>query len=391
MTAERASPATRGELEDAGLDEQVAPGFDYALPPELIAQTPAAERDGARLLVMHRDDGSITHSMVRRLPDWLCPGDLMIVNRSRVIQARLRGRSSSGTRVEILLVAPIASEAQRSRRGSSAEPAASPPGQAPCWQALVRPARRLRPGMPIVLEQPTPRAGEGAVRGIEVSVQRVADGSADIVFPPGVDVTALAEEIGEPPLPPYIRRPYGPLPDDRERYQTVFASEPGSIAAPTAGLHLTTELLGRLRERGVGLAEVILHVGPSTFLAGRGGDRAIALEPERYTLPRATVDAVRSTKGRGRIVAVGTTTTRALESAARAGWPEGEQQSRLFLKPGSRFAVIDALLTNFHLPGSSLLALVSGFAGVERTRAAYREAVEAGYRFYSYGDAMLVV
>ena len=229
------------------------------------------------------------------------------------------------------------------------------------------------------------------MRGIEVSVQRVADGSADIVFPPGVDVTALAEEIGEPPLPPYIRRPYGPLPDDRERYQTVFASEPGSIAAPTAGLHLTTELLGRLRERGVGLAEVILHVGPSTFLAGRGGDRAIALEPERYTLPRATVDAVRSTKGRGRIVAVGTTTTRALESAARAGWPEGEQQSRLFLKPGSRFAVIDALLTNFHLPGSSLLALVSGFAGVERTRAAYREAVEAGYRFYSYGDAMLVV
>jgi S-adenosylmethionine:tRNA ribosyltransferase-isomerase len=249
--------------------------------------------------------------------------------------------------------------------------------------------------MPILLEGPAARSGDVAgsavASRVEVTVRRVSNGSADVAFPPGVDVAALAEEIGEPPLPPYIRRPAGPLPDDRERYQTIFASEPGSIAAPTAGLHLTRQLLARLRERHIRFAELLLHVGPSTFLAGRSGGRGIALEPERYTLPAATAEAVHSTKGHARIVAVGTTTTRALESAARAGWPTGEQQTTLFLKPGSRFAVIDALLTNFHLPGSSLLALVSGFAGVEHARAAYREAVEARYRFYSYGDAMLIV
>jgi S-adenosylmethionine:tRNA ribosyltransferase-isomerase len=203
-----------------------------------------------------------------------------------------------------------------------------------------------------------------------------------------VPVMELLDRSGHIPLPPYIRRPDESA--DRERYQTVFAKYPGSVAAPTAGLHLTERLLGELRHAGVSVAEVVLHVGPATFLAGQPGRAALAVEPERYLIPPATRQQIAAVRGRGRVVAVGTTTTRALESAARAGWPEGWQTTDLVLAPGAKFEVIDALMTNFHLPGSSLLALVSAFAGTACTRAAYAAALQGGYRFYSFGDAMLI-
>jgi S-adenosylmethionine:tRNA ribosyltransferase-isomerase len=232
----------------------------------------------------------------------------------------------------------------------------------------------------------------GAEREVEVEVRRIVEGAIEIAFPPASDVLAIAAAIGETPLPPYIRRPHGPTGADAERYQTVFASEAGSIAAPTAGLHLSEALLGELRAAGIDLEEVVLHVGPATFLGGQAGRAALALEPERYSVSTRTREAIAAGRARGaRVVAVGTTTTRALESAARAGWPEGPQQTTLVLAPGSDLLAIDALLTNFHLPRSSLLALVSAFAGLDCTRRAYAAAVERGYRFYSYGDAMLVL
>ncbi|MFM8409323.1 MAG: S-adenosylmethionine:tRNA ribosyltransferase-isomerase, partial [Alphaproteobacteria bacterium] len=228
---------------------------------------------------------------------------------------------------------------------------------------------------------------------VVVEVRGRGEGWLEIALPAGLRAIELADRIGETPLPPYIRRPEGPTDDDATRYQTVFAREPGSIAAPTAGLHLTEALIERLRGHGIGLAEVVLHVGPATFLAGQPGRGALAVEPERYLVPPATRDAIERTKSApgGRVIAVGTTTTRALESAARAGWPDGLVETSLVLSPGSRFEVLDGLLTNFHLPGSSLLALVAGFAGVDGARAAYEAAVARGYRFYSYGDAMLIL
>jgi len=341
-------------------------GFAYDLPPERIAQAPAAERDGARLLVVRRETGAISHEKVLDLPDLLDPGDLLVVNRSRVIPARLRARRASGGRVELLLLAKEADDAG-----------------GPVWKALARPARRLQAGERLGIED-----AEGSV---EVQIERNEEGAVAVRFAAGTDVVALATRFGETPLPPYIRRPEGATEEDRERYQTVFAREPGSVAAPTAGLHLSERLLGALEARGVRRAEIVLHVGPATFLTGQPGREALAVEPERYEIPAETHAAIEETRGRGRVLAVGTTSTRALESAARAGWPGGEASTDLVLLPGARFEVVDALLTNFHLPGTSLLALVCAFAGTERARAAYVAALEGGYRFYSYGDAMLVL
>ena len=357
-------------------------GFDYALPPELIAQHPAAERDGARLLVLDRAaDGALTHSSIVDLPDWLRRGDLLVVNRSRVIPARLRARRAGGGAVELLLIAPV---------GDADASGPAPAGAR--WMALVRPARRLREGQRVTLVRPKASGPEAADESaVEVTIVRIEEGHAEIELPSGVDPLALLTRLGEPPLPPYIRRPDGATHDDWVRYQTVFADEPGSIAAPTAGLHLSERLLAGLRAAGVEIAEVVLHVGPATFLAGRPGRAPLAVEPERYAIPAATRDLLLGAKGKRRIVAVGTTTTRALESAARAGWPDGLQSTSLVLAPGTRFAVVDALLTNLHLPGSSLLALVSAFAGGEPMRRAYAAAVASRYRFYSYGDAMLIV
>lgn len=353
--------------------------FDYDLPPELIAQHPAPERDGARLMVVDRArGGDPVHSTIRALPTWLRAGDLLVVNRSRVIPARLHAQRAGGGAAEILLIAPL----------DPSDPDASA-GDAPRWRALVRPARRLRPGSSLTLV--APQRGAAAQDRVEVSIVRHVDGHAIVELPRGADPMALLDRFGETPLPPYIRRPDGATDDDRVRYQTVFAAEPGSIAAPTAGLHLTERIFAALRTAGVEVAEVVLHVGPATFLAGRPGRAPLAVEPERYEVPPATRELVQAARDRRRVVAVGTTTTRALESAARAGWPDGPQETALVLSPGDRFEVVGALLTNLHLPGSSLLALVSAFAGTEVIRRAYAAAVAGRYRFYSYGDAMLLL
>jgi S-adenosylmethionine:tRNA ribosyltransferase-isomerase len=334
--------------------------LDYALPAELIAQHPAPERTAARLMAVDRATGERRHASVRDLPDLLRPGDLLVVNDARVIPARVRGRRPSGGRIELLLLRAV--------------------GGPSCWTALVRGAPRLG-------ERVHFACGTGRFVGAE------GEGRWRIELDVG-DVPAWLERYGEIPLPPYVRRPAGPEPGDAERYQTVFARTPGAVAAPTAGLHFTPELLAALAAREVRRAALTLHVGPGTFLpirAARLDDHV--MEAERYTIPPETAAAVADTRrAGGRIVAVGTTTVRTLEAAAtddrlvRAG--RGE--AAIFIRPGHRFRVPDALMTNFHLPRSPLLALVSAFAGWEHVRQAYEDAVERRYRFYSFGDAMLL-
>jgi S-adenosylmethionine:tRNA ribosyltransferase-isomerase len=336
--------------------------YDYALPEGRIAQAPLAERDAARLLVLERESGTRTHRLVRELPALLRAGDLLVANATRVEPARLRGQKASGGAAEALLLGPGAK-----------------PGD---WRALVK-ARALRVGTKL-------RFARGAAR-LEAEVSAIAgDGEVTLAFEPGSSPYAL----GEMPLPPYIRRPE-PRPEDAERYQTVFARAPGAVAAPTAGLHLTRALLGALERAGVGFAEVVLHVGPGTFRPLREQDLARGrLHAEAFELPEATAAAIAATRARGgRVVSVGTTTTRVLEAQAREdGTVEpGRGETDLFVRPGHRFRAVDALLTNFHLPRSSLLLLVAAFAGREAVLDAYREAIALGYRFYSYGDAMLIL
>jgi S-adenosylmethionine:tRNA ribosyltransferase-isomerase len=336
--------------------------FDYALPEERIAQTPLAERDAARLLVLDRKRGARAHRHVRELPALLGAGDLLVANATRVLPARLRGRKASGGAAEALLLGP-----------------GERPGE---WRALVK-ARALRVGTKL-----------GFARGelrLEAEVAALgADGAVTLAFAPG----AAPHALGEMPLPPYVRRP-APRPEDEERYQTVFARAPGAVAAPTAGLHLTNALLAALARAGIGFAEVVLHVGPGTFRPLREADLARGrLHAERFELPEATAAAIAAARARGgRVVAVGTTTTRVLEARARDdGRVEpGVGETELFVRPGHRFRAVDALLTNFHLPRSSLLLLVAAFAGRDAVLDAYREAIAHEYRFYSYGDAMLIL
>ena len=351
--------------------------YDYALPPELVAQEPLARRDASRLLVLDRATGAVAHRTFLDLPELLRPGDLLVMNRSRVFPARLLGRREGGGAAEILLVRRTAPDA---------------------WEAMVRPGRRLRPGtvvdvapgFRVRIEEPLPpsHAAPGPSAGPQPTALRPVRLLLDALDP----ATAL-ERHGHVPLPPYIRR--ADEPSDRERYQTVYAHETGSVAAPTAGLHFTPELLERLAERGIERTEVVLHVGPGTFRPVEVEDvREHRVDPERFTIPEETAAAVeRALAGRRRVVAVGTTTTRALESAVDDGGHirPGESETDLVIVPGFAFRVTAALVTNFHLPRSSLLLLVSAFAGRERALAAYAEAVRLGYRFYSYGDAMLVV
>lgn len=344
--------------------------FDYHLPAERIAQTPAEPRDASRLLALPRvgDDsgGDIEHRSFRDLTDYLRAGDLMVFNRSRVIPARLRGvETRSGARVEILL-------ARRLEPG--------------LWQALGRPGRRLRAGAVVVIgdgDAPDPvvarvcAAHENGLRTVRIS-----------------DETALPG-IGELPLPPYIKA----APEDPERYQTVYADVPGSVAAPTAGLHFTAALLDEIRSAGVHTAWVTLHVGLDTFRPVRGEDiGAHKIHTEWFELPAATADAVNAARGAGRrVIAVGTTTVRTLEQVGQDAAVAGQAQisaaagdADLFIRPGHTFRLVDAMLTNFHLPRSTLLMLVSAFAGRRRILAAYQEAIAQGYRFYSFGDAMLI-
>jgi len=338
--------------------------FDYSLPPERIAQEPLPERDASRLLVLDRASGARAHHGFRDLPDLLSPGDLLVVNRSRVFPARLLGRkAASGGRAEVLLV-------RRLDDGS--------------WEALVWPGRRLRPGHEIHIS-PELRVRIESESLAEKGLRRVrllAEGDED----------ALLARDGHMPLPPYIARP--DRPEDRERYQTLFARESGSVAAPTAGLHFSEAVLARLAARGVERAEIVLHVGPGTFLPVKVEDvREHRVEPELFEIPPATAEAIRATRQRGgRVVAVGTTVVRTLETAARRDRTvaAGAGSTDLVVVPGFRFQVVDALVTNFHLPRSSLLLLACAFAGREALLAAYAEASDGGYRFYSYGDAMLI-
>jgi S-adenosylmethionine:tRNA ribosyltransferase-isomerase len=339
--------------------------FDYDLPVDRIAQQ-ARPRGSSRLLRLDRATGSVAHGRFRDLPDLLQPGDLLVRNDVRVRPARLFGRDSEDRLVEIFLLR----ETDAGRRR---------------WLALARPGRRARAGRTLRFDE-----------GLTAEVAEVhADGSRAIAFDRPVD-DALLDRIGHTPLPPYIRRPAG-APDrreDREAYQTIFAREALAVAAPTAGLHFTEEILGALTARGVEIADLTLAVGAGTFKPVTAEDTdAHALPPEDVTVPAATAAAIARAKAEGRrVVAVGTTVARALEAAARLPDPAASRRfaTDLFITPDFEFLAIDALLTNFHLPRSTLLMLVSAFAGRERILAAYAEAVREGYLFYSFGDAMLI-
>jgi len=327
--------------------------FDYQLPEDLIAQGPLPERDASRLLVLPRRSGSIDHRLVRELPGLLAPGDVMVVNDARVIPARLHGRKEgTGGKVELLLVEPLL--------GAD-------------WLALGQASKPLREGARV------------EVLGSRIEIVQVREGGELVVRLPleGDALWRFLDEAGELPLPPYIR--HAPGPADRERYQTIFARERGAIAAPTAGLHFTPALIEALRGRGVGLAPITLHVGPGTFLpvrAQRVEDHR--MHRERYVVPEESARAIARA---GRVIAVGTTALRTLE--ASQGRP-GPGTTDLFITPGYQFRAVHGLFTNFHLPRSTLLMLVAAFAGLDRTRAAYGEAVARRYRFFSYGDAMLI-
>jgi S-adenosylmethionine:tRNA ribosyltransferase-isomerase len=336
--------------------------FDFDLPEDRIARFPLADRGASRMLVVRRGGGEFRHSSVALLPDELSSQDLLVLNDSRVFPARLFGEAEGRPAVEALFVRPLGG------------------GE---WLLLLRPSRRMRPGQRVRF----PAAGlEGAI------VRAAGEGEWVVRFPEGASVAERLERFGEIPLPPYIGRPA--TEEDRERYQTVYARETGSVAAPTAGLHFTEGLLAALERKGIAIARVTLHVGPGTFRPIRGETVAEhRMEPERFEVPAETAGAVRSARSRGaRVVAVGTTVVRTLESAADgrevragAGWTD------LFLKPPDELRVVDALLTNFHLPRSTLFLLVSAFAGTDTMRAAYGTAIDAGYRFYSYGDCMLIL
>jgi S-adenosylmethionine:tRNA ribosyltransferase-isomerase len=338
--------------------------FDYALPPDRIAQHPAAERDDARLLVLDRATGARSHARIRDLPRWLRAGDLLVVNATRVLPARLRGHKDSGGAAEALLLGP--------RAGWEGQ-----------FRALLKTAGHPRPGQKLRFI----RGDDGLDAEL---LERASDGEVVLAFEPGADPYAL----GETPLPPYIRRD-APEDEDAERYQTTYARVPGSVAAPTAGLHLSERLLAELEASGIARAEVVLHVGPGTFRPLRPGDLARGrLHAELAELSEETAARIAQTRARaGRVVAVGTTSVRVLEAFADAEGVvrSGRGETDLFLAPGYTFRAVDVLLTNFHLPRSSLLLLAAAFAGRDALLDAYAEAVREGYRFYSYGDAMLIL
>jgi S-adenosylmethionine:tRNA ribosyltransferase-isomerase len=335
--------------------------FDYHLPDTLIAQRPAKLRSASKLLHLDREGENIDHHDFRMLPDYLREGDLLVLNDTKVFPARLMARRETGGAVEVFLLKfPVEGE------------------DVPC---LVRSGRRIRTEEKVILEN-----------GITLLVKRGKDGFT--VTGEDIGLNEVVLKFGKVPLPPYIRRERdGPDDADTERYQTVYASHSGAVAAPTAGLHFDEEVLALIREKGVSIGKVTLHVGPGTFQPVRTRDiTAHHMDEESYTVPPDTVGLIEDVKkSGGRVVAVGTTVVRTLESAfdgqsVRAG----KGTSGLFIYPGYRFSMVDALLTNFHLPRSTLLMLVCAFAGTGFVMKAYREAVEKGYRFYSYGDAMFI-
>ena len=336
--------------------------FHYVLPEDLVAQFPATPRDASRLLVLPRR-GAPEHRAFSELPALLEGGDLLVFNDTRVIPARLLGRKETGGKVELVLCEPLKGD-----RG-------------PSWRALGQASKPIRPGAVLLFDGLTARVEAALGEGFyEVTLDRE-----------GERLEEALGRAGRVPLPPYIRRP--PTAEDAERYQTIWARAPGSAAAPTAGLHFTERLVGELKGRGIALGAVTLHVGPGTFLPVRGDDLLRhRMHAERYLVPEATAAAWKACRARGgRVVAVGTTTVRTLESAFREGRvSSGPGRTELFIRPGHRFGAVDALVTNFHLPRSTLLVLVCAFGGTKRVLAAYREAVARRYRFFSYGDAMVL-
>jgi S-adenosylmethionine:tRNA ribosyltransferase-isomerase len=339
--------------------------FDYDLPSPAIAQAPAEPRDACRLLVLDRLSGQLDHRSFTDLPEYLRPGDLLVVNETRVIPARLRGRKSdTGGAVEILLL--------RERYDDT-------------WECLVKPGRRVQPGTHLVF-------GDGELSGFVVDLVEGTGGRLIRFTTTAGSFLSVVRRLGEVPLPPYITRPL----DDPTLYQTIFAADERSAAAPTAGLHFTQGLTARLESAGVGLARIELDIGLDTFRPVAEEDpRAHEMHQEHYRVPEDVAEKVAETRRAGsRVVAVGTTSVRALESAVD---PESgavvarEAMTELFVLPGYRFRAVDALVTNFHMPRSTLLMMVSAFAGREAVLHAYRLALEEGYRFLSFGDAMLIV
>ncbi len=338
--------------------------LDYALPPHYIAQHPCEPRDAARLLVYHRSSGAIQHSHVAQIKDFLHPGDLLVANDTRVLPARLIGkREPSGGKVEMLLLRPHDQD---------------------WWEALVRPSQRLKPGALIML-----KSEEGkSLDFVEVG-ERLPHGKRLVRFQD--DPNAVIDRCGTTPLPPYIREPLA----DPDRYQTTYARVRGSAAAPTAGLHFTPELVGALETYGVRFAFITLHIGLDTFQPIREADPLQhPIHREYLELPPETAQLIQETKARrGRVIAVGTTSVRALESAVSA---QGVLQpfsgeTGLFIYPGYTFRVVDGIITNFHLPRSTLLLLVSAYTGLAELKRIYRTAIEENYRFYSFGDASLLL
>lgn len=363
--------------------------FNYHLPAGLIAQYPAPNRDGSRLLVIHRDTGRLAHRRFADILEYLLPGDVVVLNDTRVFPARLRGRrESSGGAVEVLLVRPAQEEEK-------------PPGSTggSCWWCLTRSGGRLTEGETILV-------GPGEVPAACELVQRGGQ-AGDLLFWRGfstAEVWRLAQLYGEVPLPPYLKRAPGPSAKlDRERYQTVYAQKTGAVAAPTAGLHFTEKLLAQVRSAGIGVETITLHVGPGTFrpVKSRQVERHI-MQAEWTEVPSRTAAALRQTRAcGGRIVAVGSTVVRTLEAAARASPDQlprpGARFTDLFLYPPCEFRATDVLLTNFHLPQSTLLMMVAAFCapgseqGIELILSAYQEAIRRKYRFFSYGDACLIL
>ena len=381
--------------------------FDYELPDELIAQSPAEPRDSCRLLVLHREDGSVEHRRFTDIVDYLEPGDLLVANRTRVMPARLVGRKRTGAMAEALLL----------RRREDLDALGH------VWECLVSPGRRLKPGAVVEFRAGGALAPETAPVVLVGEVLDFVEGGRGgrlVRFEPadGLTLDEAVHRVGHVPLPPYVTGYEG----DPEKYQTVYAmSEEHSAAAPTAGLHFTPELIERLRERGVAWQEVELEVGIDTFrLVEEDDPTEHVMHTERYHVPQEVVDAIHATKAAGhRVVAVGTTSVRSLESAYDADAPAWEPPmvarrfegapdaadvtgsgdiverrdatTDLYLMPGSTFHVVDAMVTNFHVPRSTLMMLVSAFATREQVMAAYRQAIDERYRFFSFGDAMLIV
>lgn len=336
--------------------------FDYDLPPELIAQTPLERRDASRLLVLDRATGSIRHASVGRLPEFLTTGDLLVANNSRVLAARLAThKADTGGKVELLLLHPLADGA---------------------WEALAKPARRLQPGTRLIVD--------GSDHAIEV-IERADMGIVRLAV--GSELLDQLDRFGTVPLPPYIHEQL----DDANRYQTIYSSVPGSAAAPTAGLHFTAPLIERLRGAGIGWAEVTLDIGLDTFrpvTADDIDDHVMHAETCRVNAETAAIIAETKRNG-GRIVALGTTAARTLETAGSV-WGNSEPfafetATRIFVTPGYRWNVVDSLFTNFHLPKSTLLMMVSALAGRDLVLGAYQEAIRERYRFFSFGDAMLIL